>query len=52
MSYSRKELLELTNKPSQPTPVVNEKGLTTKQQEILEKTMQRHDKAFKKLAQL
>lgn len=52
MSYSRKELQELTDKSSLPTPDLQEKGLTSKQQEILEKTMHRHDKAFKKLAQM
>ena len=52
MSYSRKELQEIKDKPSHPTSAVKEKGLTSKQQEILEKTMHRHDKAFKKLAQM
>jgi hypothetical protein len=28
------------------------KGLTSKRRELLEKTMHRHDKAFKKLAQM
>ncbi|MCL7413814.1 MAG: hypothetical protein M8353_09395 [ANME-2 cluster archaeon] len=52
MSYSRKELQELTDQPSLPNPNVKEKGLTSKQREILEKTMHRHDKAFKNLAQV
>ncbi|HUV82066.1 MAG TPA: hypothetical protein VMW53_03160 [archaeon] len=34
-----------------PEPDVK-KGLTSKQREILEKTMERHDAAFKKLARM
>ena len=39
------------NQKSIHEPVVG-KGLTSKRRELLEKTMHRHDKAFKKLAQM
>lgn len=53
MKNSRKELHDIADGSGQPSLAEEEKGgLTSRQKNILEKTMNRHDKAFKRLAQM
>lgn len=55
MRYPRKELHDIADESGQSVIVVRkekEKGLTPKQKKFLEETMNRHDKALKKLAQM
>ena len=55
MRGSRKKLQDIADELGQPIIVVEEKyekGLTPKQRKHLEETKSRHDKAFRRLAQM
>ena len=52
MKNPRKELHDIADGLGQPLFGEEEKGLTSRQKDILEKTMNRHDKAFKRLAKM
>jgi len=47
-----KEPLEIADGLGQPSIPEEKGGLTSRQKNILEKTMNRHDKAFKRLAKM
>lgn len=53
MRYTREEIQDIAGESGQPVVVVKkEEGLTPKQKKILEETKRRHDKAFRRLAQM
>ncbi len=53
MRYTREEIQDIADESGQPVVVVKkEEGLTPKQKKILEETKRRHDKAFRRLAQM
>ena len=55
MRDTRKKLQDIAEELGQPIIVVEEKyekGLTSKQRKHLEETKSRHDKAFRRLAQM
>jgi len=55
MRDTRKKLQDIADEVSQPVIFVeekSEKGLTSKQRKHLEETKNRHDKAFRRLAQM
>jgi hypothetical protein len=55
MRYARKESHDIADESELPVIVVGkekEMGLTPKQKKFLEETMDKHDKALKKLAQM
>ena len=55
MRDARKKLQDISDELGQPIIVVEEKyekGLTPKQRKHLEETKSRHDKAFRRLAQM
>ncbi len=55
MRDTRKKLQDIADELTQPVIVVeekHEKGLTSKQRKHLEETKSRHDKAFRRLAQM
>lgn len=52
MKNPKKELQDISDELDQPSIAQKEGRLTSTQRKILEKTMQRHDKALKKLADM
>jgi len=52
MRYIRKEIQDIADESGQPVVIKKEEGLTPKQKKILEETKRRHDKAFRRLAQM
>jgi hypothetical protein len=52
MKHHRKELQDIADESGQPSIVEEKVGLTSRQKNILEKTMHRHDEAFKRLAKM
>ncbi len=52
MKNHRKELQDIADESGQPSIVEEKAGLTSRQKKILEKTMHRHDEAFKRLAKM
>jgi hypothetical protein len=53
MKNPRKELHDIADVSGEPSLAEEEKGgLTSRQKNILENTMNRHDKAFKRLAKM